>query len=50
MLYVVCGREYHSLEIAFSDRDDAVNWIGDQVGRYDIVPVQLCTDIGEGLL
>ncbi len=47
MMYIVCGREYHSIEVAFLAREDAVRWIGDQVGRYDIVPVELVYAGGE---
>jgi hypothetical protein len=43
MIYVICGRDYHSLELAFSSRADAERWVRERMGegRYDIVPVQL---------
>lgn len=49
MIYIICRSDYHSLEIAFTSRTDAAKWIGDQVGRYDIVPVQLSWEGEEGV-
>jgi ABC-type uncharacterized transport system substrate-binding protein len=42
-IYVVCGRNYHSLEIAFPQKKDAQKWIAEVggVSKYDIVSVEL---------
>jgi len=42
-IYVVCSRDYHSLEIAFTKKEDAKKFANESKHGMDIVSVELAT-------